>query len=138
LRVWQAMLLLNLALVMGAGWGYAWWGRRAAVLEQELGAERGRTGELERELAALRATRGAAAPGVQRWDVRGVVRAVLPEMQLIVITHEAIPGFMAPMTMGFREASPALHQGLRAGDAVRFTVEGIPPNVLITAIEKTS
>ena len=73
----------------------------------------------------------------QRWEVRGVVRAILPDLNLVIMTHEAIPGLMAPMTMGFREASPKIHEGLRVGDAVRFTLEGTPPNVVITAIEKT-
>ena len=132
------MLLLNLALATGAGWGYAWWGRRATALERDLLVERAKGEQLERELAAARATSGTAPTGEQRWEVRGVVRAILPEINLVVMTHEAIPGFMAPMTMGFRAGSPKIHEAVRVGDAVRFTLEGTPPNVVITAIEKDS
>jgi Cu/Ag efflux protein CusF len=68
--------------------------------------------------------------------VSGVVRAVLPELQVIVLTHEEIAGFMAPMTMGFRASSPTIYEGLRIGDAVRFTLRGAPPNVRIVAIDR--
>ena len=150
MRAWQAVVLLNLALLTGTGWGYAWWGRRAAALEQreaalmrDVVAERARSEQLERELATARAGSGVTAPAAQpwpaaqRWQVRGVVRAILPDINLIIMTHEAIPGFMAPMTMGFRGASPRIHEGIHVGDTVRFTLEGAPPNVVITAIEKT-
>ena len=139
MRAWQAVVLLNLALLTGAGWGYAWWGRRAAALERDVGAERARSEQLERELAAARAARSATTPwpAAQRWEVRGVVRAILPDISLVIMTHEAIPGFMAPMTMGFRAASPRVHEGIHVGDTVRFTLEGMPPNVVITAIEKS-
>ena len=41
------------------------------------------------------------------------------------------------MTMGFRASSPKIHEAVTAGDAVRFTLQGVPPSVMITAIEKT-
>jgi Cu/Ag efflux protein CusF len=47
-----------------------------------------------------------------------------------------MPGFMAPMTMGFRVRDPQLYRGLDIGDTVRFTVVGVPPNVVITAIAR--
>lgn len=121
MRAWKAVALINLALLLGIGGGYLFWGRSAA--------------RLERELAAARA---AAASGVEReWQLEGVVRAVLPEINVLVITHGEIPGFMAPMTMGFRAASPTIPASVRAGDAVRFILRGVPPNVAVTAIERT-
>lgn len=121
MRAWKAVVLINLALLLGIGGGYLFWGRSAA--------------RLERELALARAS---ALSGVEReWRVEGVVRAVLPEINVLVITHGEIPGFMAPMTMGFRTASPTIHASVQAGDAVRFTLRGVPPNVAVTAIEKT-
>ena len=119
--VWRVVLLLNLALVLGVGAGYLWWGRRAA--------------DLARELAVARA---AASSGEREYTAQGVVRAVLPEMNLIVITHDDIPGYMPPMTMGFRAASPKIHEGAGIGDAVRFTLRGTPPNLVIVAIEKSA
>jgi Cu/Ag efflux protein CusF len=121
MRTWKVVVLINLALLLGLGWGYLFWGLRAA--------------RLERELAVARA---AAVSGVEReWRVEGVVRAILPEIGVLVITHGEIPGYMPPMTMGFRAASPKVVESVRIGDAVRFTLRGAPPNVLVTAIEKS-
>jgi Cu/Ag efflux protein CusF len=120
MRTWKVVVLLNLALLVGAGWGYAFWGLRAA--------------RLERELVVARA---AAASGVEReWTVEGVIRGIFPELGVLVITHGEINAFMPAMTMGFRVASPKIQEGLSAGDAVRFTVRGVPPNVEVIAIQK--
>ena len=64
------------------------------------------------------------------------MRAILPEINVMVLTHGEIPGYMPAMTMGFRAASPKIHESVRVGDAVRFTVRGVPPNVAIITIEK--
>jgi Cu/Ag efflux protein CusF len=120
MRAWKAALLINLALVVGVGWGYVFWGLRA--------------GRLERELAEARA---AAATSVERqWTVDGVVRAIFPELGVIVLTHGDIPGYMPAMTMGFRVASPKIQEAVSVGDAVRFTLRGVLPNLAVTAIEK--
>jgi Cu/Ag efflux protein CusF len=119
MRAWKVVVLVNLALGLGLGGGYLWWGRQVD--------------RLERDLAAAR----AAPAGERQWQVAGVVRAVLPELDIVILTHDEIPGLMPPMTMGFRTASPRIREGLAVGDAVRFTLRGVPPNVVITAIEKT-
>jgi Cu/Ag efflux protein CusF len=115
------VLLLNLALLLGVGWGYLWWGRQAA--------------RLQRELIAVRAQ---AAVAEHEWTVNGVVRAILPDLDVVVLTHEELTGYMPPMTMGFRAISPKIYEGVRVGDAVRFTVRGAPPNVRIVAIQRVS
>ena len=120
MRAWKAVVLINLALVVGVGWGYAFWGLRA--------------GRLERELAEAQAN---ALSGVERqWTVDGVVRSIFPELGVLVLTHGDIPGFMPAMTMGFRVASPKIQEAVSVGDAVRFTLRGVPPNVAVTTIEK--
>ena len=120
MRAWKAVVLINLALLVGVGWGYAFWGLRAA--------------RFQRELAEAQAT---AATGVERqWVVDGVVRAIFPELGVIVLTHGDITGYMPAMTMGFRVASPKIQESVSVGDAVRFTWKGVLPNVAITAIEK--
>ena len=120
MRAWKAVFLINLALVVGVGWGYAFWGLRAARLDREL--EEART---------------AVTSGVERqWTVDGVVRAIFPELGVIVLTHGDIPGYMPAMTMGFRVASPKIQEAVAVGDAVRFTLRGILPNLAVTAIEK--
>ena len=120
MRAWKAVLLIDLALLVGVGWGYAFWGLRE--------------GRLERELAEARA---AATSGIERrWVVEGVVRAIFPELGVIVLTHGDIPGYMPAMTMGFRVASPKIQDAVSVGDAVRFTLQGVLPNVAVTTIEK--
>ena len=121
MRLWRVVLLVNLALGVGLLCGYLVWGREVARVGQEL---------------AL-AQRQQATAGVQRtWQARGVVRAVLPELNVVVLTHEDLTGYMGSMTMGFRVHDPKLYEGLDIGDTVRFTLTGAPPNVEITAIAK--
>ena len=112
---------MDMALALGVLGGYAWWGREAARLERELSA-----------------ARAAAERGEREWQVGGVVRAVLPDLNVLVFTHDAIPGYMPSMTMGFRVAAPELYRGIEIGDTVRFTLKGVPPNLVVTAIEKAS
>jgi Cu/Ag efflux protein CusF len=120
MTVTRVVVLLNLALAIGLGWGYLWWGRDVA--------------RLTRELAEARAA--AAAP--REYRAEGVVRAVLPDISVVVITHDEIPGYMPAMTMGFRTASPKIYEAVDVGDAVRFTLQGTPPNVAIVAVEKVA
>jgi Cu/Ag efflux protein CusF len=120
MRVWRVVLLLDLALAVGVGAGYVWWGRQAA--------------QLSRELVTARAA-AATAGGERQYTGEGVVRAVLPELNVIVITHGEIPGYMPAMTMGFRASSPKIHEAVRIGDAVRFTLRGTPPNMVIVAVQ---
>lgn len=121
MRLWRVILLVNLALGVGLLCGYLGWGREAARLGQEL--ERTRLQQ---------ATTGSR----RSWQARGVVRAVLPELNVVVLTHEDLAGYMGSMTMGFRVHDPKLYEGLDIGDAVNFTLSGTPPNVEITAIAK--
>jgi Cu/Ag efflux protein CusF len=115
------VLLINLALGLGLMLGYLAWGREAARLGRDL----------------EQARRQQIVPGVQRtWHSRGVVRAVLPELNVVVLTHADLAGFMGSMTMGFRVHDPKLYEGLDIGDVVRFTLTGVPPNVEITAVAK--
>ena len=122
MRVWKVVLLVNLALALGLGAGWLWWGRQAQRLAQEL-----QTARITPVPASEREFRGT-----------GVVRAGLADLGLLVITHGEIPGYMPAMTMGFRTASPMILESVKPGDAVRFTLRGTPPNLAITAIEKTA
>jgi Cu/Ag efflux protein CusF len=122
MRVWKVVVLVNLALALGLGTGWLWWGRQARRLTLE-----------------LEAARTVAVPaGEREFRATGVVRAGLTDLGLLVITHGDIPGYMPPMTMGFRTAAPAILESVKPGDAVRFTLRGTPPNLAITAIEKTA
>jgi Cu/Ag efflux protein CusF len=118
MAVSRVVILLNLALALGIGWGYLWWGREATRLAHDLAEAR------------------AAAAGPREYRSEGVVRAVLPDINVVVITHEEIPGYMPSMTMGFRATSPQIYETVEIGDAVRFTLRGTPPNLAIVAVEK--
>jgi Cu/Ag efflux protein CusF len=118
MAVWRVVILVNLALAIGMGGGYLWWGREVSRLAREL------------------AEAQAAAAGPLEYRSEGVVRAVLPDIDVMVITHDEIPGYMPAMTMGFRATSPKIYETVQIGDAVRFTLRGTPPNLAIVAVEK--
>ena len=118
MAVWKVVLLLDLALALGVGGGYVWWGRQVDRLRRELVEAR------------------AAVAGPREFHAEGVIRAVLPEIGLVVITHEEIAGYMPAMTMGFRASSPKIYDAVEVGDIVRFTLGGVPPNLALTSIEK--
>jgi Cu/Ag efflux protein CusF len=120
MRAWHLVLAVNAALIIGFGAGYSWWGR-----------------ELERLALELKAARAAPPRQENEWkNVAAVVRGVMPELGVVVLSHADMPGYMRPMTMGFKAASPKVYEGLEVGDDVYFTLRGIPPRVRITAIEK--
>src|SRR5262245_45724025 len=113
MALWRVALLVNLALALGLLGGYAWWGRETQRLRQDLAR-----------------ARAEQAPGGEReFHAQGVVRAILPDLNVLVLTHDDIPGYMPPMTMGFRLATPRLADGVEVGDSVRFVLRGTAPNL---------
>lgn len=62
------------------------------------------------------------APKNESHRVTGVVREKLSESSLL-IAHDEIPGFMAPMTMAFDLADPKDSAKLNPGDRVRFRLQ---------------
>jgi Cu/Ag efflux protein CusF len=124
MRLWRVVLLVDLALGLGVGAGYLWWGQQAR--------------RLEGELRTARAAAVITADGEREFHGVGVVRAHVGDLGVVVITHGDIPGYMPAMTMGFRAAAPKILDSVEPGDAVRFTLRGTPPNLAITAIDKTA
>lgn len=120
MRLWKVVVLLNLALGVGVGLGYLRWAREVQGLRDEV--------------ARLRAE--AARPNAQSWTVRGIVRSVIPKLGAIFLTHEAMPGLMEAMTMGFEVADPKLLDGLAPGEPVRFTVRKDGERLVVVTIEK--
>jgi Cu/Ag efflux protein CusF len=109
-------------LLIGVGGGYLYWGRQAEQLAVD-----------------LKAARKPPPPPEREWtDVAGVVRGVMPELGVVVLSHGDMQGYMRPMTMGFKVASPQLYKDLEVGDEVRFTLRGRPPRVSIVAMEKAA
>jgi Cu(I)/Ag(I) efflux system membrane protein CusA/SilA len=122
MRLWKVVVLVNLALVLGMGAGYLWWGRETA--------------RLKAELDEARRTPAPGPGGEASWTVRGIVRSVFPSLGAVILTHEDIPGLMQAMTMGFEAADPKLLDGLNPGDRVRFTVRRAAERIVLVAIEK--
>jgi mono/diheme cytochrome c family protein len=53
----------------------------------------------------------------------GVVTALAPRKQQIVLEHGEIKGFMEAMTMGYKVDPPSLLNRVKPGDKVRFTID---------------
>ena len=121
MRLWRAIVLMGLALMVGMALGYVRWGREARQL---------------RETLALppEQRQRSAEPG--RWTARGIVRILLRDQGVVFLTHEAIPGVMPGATRAFQAASPQLLARLSPGDPVRFTLERRGMGHLLVGIEK--
>jgi protein SCO1/2 len=66
------------------------------------------------------ATSTSTSTNRQVYEVKGVVREVLPEQKKARITHEEIPGYMEAMTMMLDVKNPQELVGLQAGDNIVF------------------
>jgi len=121
MRLWKVVVLVNVALALGIGLGYLRWARDVRGLREEVDRLRA---ESER-------------PGPQSWTVRGIVRSVIPKLGAVFLTHEALPGLMDAMTMGFEAEDPKILDGLAPGDFVRFTVRRDGEKLVLVMIEKT-
>ena len=120
MRLWKVIVLLNLALGVGVGLGYLRWAREVRGLRDEIGRVRAE----------------ATRPGPSSWTVRGIVRSVIPNLGAVFLTHEAMPGLMDAMTMGFEAENPKILDGLAPGDPVRFTVRKDGERLVVVTIEK--
>ncbi len=68
-------------------------------------------------------TPGGQQPGQPSVVGEGKVVAVVPGSNQIVVDHQEIKGFMDAMTMGYRIEPPSLLEGVKPGDAIRFTID---------------
>jgi protein SCO1/2 len=68
---------------------------------------------------------GAGAPPseARTFTVQGTVREVRPDRRSARIRHEAIPGYMAAMTMPFEVRDPQVLAGVGPGDTVQFRLQ---------------
>jgi protein SCO1/2 len=82
----------------------------------------------------------AAAPAAAGRDyaAHGIIRGFQSDNKVVVIEHQAIPGLMEGMTMGFELKPPALGQRLKAGDKVDFTLNVAGDDWSVTALSKTA
>ena len=123
MRLWRAIVLMSVALVVGVGLGYVRWGREVRQLRESLA-----------QTSALVPRTAIGDPGP--WTAFGVVRIILADQSVVFLTHETIPGLMAGTTRAFPAASPRLLGGFSSGDPVRFTLERRSGRILLVAIER--
>jgi hypothetical protein len=129
MRIWREALLLSLAIAVGLGVGYGSSGRRLAAAESELKAAQARADDAARERDTCFV--GARA-GERLWQGKGIVRAVYP--RLLIVTHEEIPGLLPARTTGFRLADSAVPGQARAGDSIRFWLQGAGDNSTLVKV----
>ena len=65
---------------------------------------------------------------------RGVIKDILLKDRQVIIAHEAIPGFMEAMTMGFEVKEESLLERRERGEQVTFTVEKTRDTLYLTAL----
>jgi Copper binding periplasmic protein CusF len=129
MRTLREVILLSVAVAVGFGVGYGASGRRVAAVESEVKVAQGRADEAAREREACLV---GVRSGEQLWEGKGIVRAVYP--RLLIVTHEEIPGVLPARTTGFRLADPAVPGQARAGDPVRFWLQGAGDNSTLVKV----
>jgi protein SCO1/2 len=74
-------------------------------------------------LAGCKPAAPAPAAGAPKtYPVRGIVQSVEPDQHRLTVKHEAIPGYMAAMTMPFTVRDTNELAGVAAGDDIAFTL----------------
>jgi Cu/Ag efflux protein CusF len=68
---------------------------------------------------------------------RGVIRGFQSEGKVVVLEHQAIPGLMEGMTMGFELADPAGARGFKLGDRVEFNLSVQGDSWTIVSMKKS-
>jgi protein SCO1/2 len=89
-------------------------------------------------LLSLGGCRSSSPPAEsgRRYEVRGQVLGVRPEIREIRLAHEEIPGYMPAMSMSFGVKDVSLLTGLQRGDLVRATMVVTETDAWLSAIEK--
>jgi protein SCO1/2 len=73
----------------------------------------------------------------QTFAAHGVVQSVSPDLRRATIQHDAIPGYMAAMTMEFSVLNTNVLGGISAGDEISFTLAVTETNDWIENLQLT-
>jgi Cu/Ag efflux protein CusF len=77
---------------------------------------------------------GKPGGAVQYYELKGLVIALEPSRNRVIIAHEEIPHFMKAMTMSFTVKDTSLLQGIEVGNSVRGVLEVHRPDVLLDSL----
>lgn len=86
------------------------------------------------EMSALK----TEVPTVRTYNARGIVRQIAPDRQEATIQHEAIPGFMAAMTMDFTVKNTNNLNNIAPGDEILFKLLVTQTNSWIESVRFVS
>jgi len=76
-------------------------------------------------------------PAVSIYSARGVVEEIKPDSKIVIIRHQAIPNYMAAMTMPFNVKDPNELAGLRRGSLIDFDLYVAANESWVARIVKT-
>jgi Cu/Ag efflux protein CusF len=77
---------------------------------------------------------GKPGGAVQYYELKGLVMALEPSRNRLVISHKEIPHFMKAMTMSFTVKDTSLLQGIWVGDSVRGVLVVRRPEVWLDSL----
>lgn len=77
-------------------------------------------------------------PAVETYDARGIVRRIAPDQNEVTIKHEAIPGYMAAMTMDFTVKNTNELRNIAPSDEITFKLRVTETNSWIDSIRFVS
>ncbi len=89
-------------------------------------------------LGSLVLTGCSAPPDLAEHEVIGVIAEIPEDRETIVLSHEAIPGYMEAMVMRFSVSTPDLLDGVGPGNEVRFRLLTDGKAAVIKGIDKIS
>jgi len=79
----------------------------------------------------------SSGTNAQTFSAQGVVQEVESDGQILVIKHDAIPGYMDAMTMPFKLKGPVAGNGLQRGDEISFQLHVTENESWVDHIQKT-
>ncbi|MBF8293772.1 MAG: uncharacterized protein HW389_317 [Bacteroidetes bacterium] len=77
---------------------------------------------------------GKSGGAVQYYELKGLVMALEPSRNRVIIAHEEIPHFMKAMTMSFTVKDTSLLQGIEVGDSVRGVLAVRRPDLWLDSL----
>jgi protein SCO1/2 len=75
--------------------------------------------------------------GVRSYPAQGVIQHISADRHVATIQHDAIPGYMAAMTMDFPVRDDHLLDGMTRGDRITFTLDVTTDDSWVTNVQRT-